>query len=329
MTSSPERVEKEPIMATYASKIRKTGIDNTSIQLDSKGRMIAGGQMQPFSSKGNPSVFYVDGNVLTTGDGRTWDSAYKTLAQGLAAAHTYMSTSANRAWAQRATVYACADSFTENLTKFAEKTDVIGVGSTNQHTHTRLIGAHVLEAATEDTYHGCRFYNFEFYGSGANENVTIPADQNGIRFINCKFTPGASGTIGIMAVQSHDMKIIGCEFEPNTSGGGFTTAAIQINAGSVTNLVIKDSYIYSSGIGLDFNPTTTQPINCRIEGCTLICPGGLAIDEESDDLWVIDNRWCCEATAAGSSYDLDVKHAVGNIATGSDVTDGVPFVLTS
>ena len=55
----------------------------------------------------------------------------------------------------------------------------------------------------------------------------------------------------------------------------------------------------------------------------------MAIDEESDDLWVFDNRWCCEGVAAASSYDLDVKHACGNIATGSDVTDGVPFVLTS
>ena len=104
-------------MATYASKVRSTGIDNGSIKLNARGELTTGVAMEPFSagtSGGAPSVFYVDGNVVSSGDGLGWISAFKTLAEGLAAAHSYMSTSGNRAWAQAATVYCCADKFTEH-----------------------------------------------------------------------------------------------------------------------------------------------------------------------------------------------------------------------
>lgn len=319
-------------MATYASKLRASALDGATLRLNSAGRASAGGIREPFSAGtlgGAPSVFYCDGNVVSSGNGLGWLSAFKTLAEGLAAAHTYMSTSGNRAWAQRATVYCCADNFTEDLTTFAEKSDIIGVGSTNQFARPRIEGTHVLVATSSDTYHGCHWHNVEWYGAAAGIIVDLPADQNGQGFYDCVWQSVDAATIGLRAVQSHDMEVVGCRFIPNTSGVGFSTAAIQVNAGSVTNMLIKDCYIYSGGIGLDFNPTAGQPINCSIEDCTLICPAGLAIDEESDDLWVINNRWCCETTAAGSSYDLDVKHAVGNIATGNDVTDWVPFTLSS
>lgn len=319
-------------MATYSGKVRSTAVDNATIRLNAKGQISAGGIMEPFSAGtkgGAPSVFYADGNVVSSGNGLSWLSAVKTLAEALAMAHAYMSTSGNRAWAQRATVYCCADNFTEDLTTFAEKSDIIGVGSTNQFSRPRIEGTHVLVATSSDTYHGCHWHNVEWYGAAAGIIVDIPANQNGQGFYDCVWQSVDAATIGLRAVQSHDMQVVGCRFIPNTSGTGFSTAAIQINAGSCTNFLVKDSFIYSGGIGLDFNCTAGQPLNCVIEGCRLVCPAGLAIDDESDDLWVFDNRWCCEGVAAASSYDLDVKHAAGNIATGSDVTDGVPFVLTS
>lgn len=277
------------------------------------------------------TVFYVDGNMINDGgDGKSWASAYQSLATGLAASHEDIGRTADRQWAGRNTVYVKGDAITEDLTKFAEKTDVIGVGSTNQHTHTRIDGTHVLEAATTENYMGCNFYNIEFYGAAAGIIVDIPINQNGISFHGCKFSAVDGATIGLRAVQAHDMKIVGCVFDPNTSGTGFATAAIQINAGSVTNFLVENCRIYSDGAGIDFNPTAGQPINCWvINNDIVVTSTGLAIDDESDDLWITNNRWMAPALAAGSSYDLDVKHAVGNIATGSDVTDGVPFVLTS
>lgn len=317
-------------MATYAAKLRPSAVDGQTIRVLPDGRIRGNAGMEPFSAGtkgGAPSVFYVDGNVVSSGNGLGWLSAFKTLAEGLAAAHTYMSTLGNRAWAQRATVYCCADFFTETITKFAEKTDVIGVGSDSEFAYPRLVGNQVLEPSGTDTYHGYHWHNMEFYGA-TGITVDIPIGQNGQGFYGCTFTPVNATTIGLSAIQSHNMQIVGCEFRPTAGGIGHSTAAIQINAGSCTHFLLKDSFIYSYGIGLDFNCTAGQPINCVIEGCTLICPGNakMAIDDESSDLWVINNRWCCELTNVGDSFGLDVKHACGNIATGADHTDAVPDI---
>lgn len=275
-------------------------------------------------------VFYVDGNKLNDGgDGKSWASAFKLLATGLAAAHTDIGRSADRQWAGRNTVYVKGDAVEESLTKFAEKTDVIGVGSTNQHTHTRIDGTHVLEAATTDTYHGCRFFNIEFYGAAAGIIVDIPADQNGIQFIGCKFTSTDGATIGLRAVQSHDMKIVDCLFDPNTSGTGFATAAVQITAGSVTNFLMQGCRMYSAGIGLDFNPTAGQPINCWAIDNNIYATGQ-TIDDESSDLIVVGNNTISGAAeGTGSAWTYSTAWAVNNVSTGNNATNAVPDIASN
>jgi len=325
------RAERESNMATYASKLRDTGVDGSTITLDEAGCIRSGLEMEPFNAKGHPSVFYVDGNRSNQGDGKTWATAFNSLAYGLAAAHSYMSTSSNRAWAHRAKVYVCGDALTEDLTKFAEKTDVIGVGSCNQHPRVRIDGTHVLEAATSDTYHGCRFFNIEFYGAAAGIIVDIPANQNGICFYNCVFSSTDAATIGLRQTQSHDMKIVNCCFDPNTSGTGFSTAAIQVNAGVLTNFELRDCRIYSGAIGVDFNCTTGQAINCwAIDN--LIYSTGIGIDSEDDTLGllVVGNRMitATDTTTYTAGFDFPLRRSLGNIITGQDETDMVPNVIS-
>ena len=311
-------------MATYAAKLRKEAIDNSTIKLNSLGEITAGGVMEPFSSSGRPSVFYADGNVTSSGDGRSWDTAFKTLKEGLAACHSYMSTSANRAWAQRATLYCCAENFTEDITQFAEKTDIVGVGTASQHPRVRIEGTHVLEAYTEDTYHSCRWFNCEFYGAAAGIIVDIPANQNGQEFHNCVFSAVDGATIGLRAVQSHDMVIKNCWFDPNTSGTGFATAAIQINAGVCTNFLLEDNRIFSAGIGLDFNCTAGQALNCWAIHNNIFATGQ-TIDDESTNLFVTDNRLISAATeGTGSAWTFSTARSAGNISTGSNDTKNVP-----
>ena len=317
-------------MATHTSFVRSEGIDGTTIKLDAAGRLTADLAMEPFNANGHPSVFYVDGNRSNQGDGKTWATAFNTLAYGLAAAHSYMSTSAHRAWAHRAKVYVCGDALAESLTKFAEKTDVIGVGTCNQHPRVRIDGTHVLEATTEDTYHGCRFFNIEFYGAAAGIIVDIPADQNGICFYNCVFSSTDAATIGLRQTESHDMKIVDCWFDPNTSGTGFSTAAIQVNAGVLTNFLLQNCRIYSGAIGVDFNCTTGQAINCwAIDN--VIYSTGIGIDSEDDTLGllVVGNRMitAVDTTTSTAGYDFPLRRAVDNVVTGQDETDAVPYVL--
>lgn len=320
-------------MAHWASALRKEALDNATIRLNAQGKVSAGGIMEPFSAGtkgGAPSVFYVDGNVVSSGNGLSWLSAVKTLAEALVMAHAYMSTSGNRAWAQRATVYACGDALEEDLTKFAEKSDIIGVGTTNQHTHTRIDGTHVLEATSSDTYHGCQWFNFEFYGAAAGIIVDIPVGQNGQGFHGCKFSAVDGATIGLRAVQSHDMRIVDCWFDPNTSGTGFATAAIQINAGSVTNFLLQDCRIYSGAIGLDFNPTGATAINCWAIG-NVMRTVGMGIDSESDNatsLIVVNNRFITliDTDTPANGYDFNGEQSSGNLLTGSGTLgeDSIP-----
>lgn len=284
-----------------------------------------------YSPEVSGQIYFVDGNKSDdSGDGTTMTTAFKYLATGLAASHAQISSSANRAWAKRNRIYVVGDAITEDLTKFAEKTDVIGVGSTGQHPRTRIKGTHVLEATTSDTYHACSWHNIEFYGQDNGIIMDIPANQNGQSFYNCVFTNTGTNTYGIRAVSSHDMEIVGCRFDPNTISVGFSAAAIQINAGIVTNFLLQDCRIWSSGIGLDFNPTVDTGRNCwAIDN--VMRTVGMGIDSDSDhvmSLICIGNRMVTrvdtETYTAG--FDFVESQAVGNVITGSTgETDRTPI----
>ena len=325
-------------MATFASKLRPSAVDGQTIRVLPDGRIRGNAGMEPFSAGtkgGAPSVFYADGNVVSSGNGLGWLSAVKTLAEALTLAHTYMSTSGNRAWAQRATIYCCADNFTEDITAFAEKTDIIGVGSCNQFARPRIEGTHVLVATTTDTYHGCHWHNVEWYGAAAGIIVDIPANQNGQGFYNCIWQSTDAATIGLRAVQSHDMEIVGCKFIPNTSGAGFSTAAIQINAGSVTNFLLQDCRIWSGALGIDFNPTAATAINCwAIDN--IMRTVGMGIDSESNNgthsLICIGNRMVTliDTGVYTTGFDFVEAMAIDNTVTGSGgETDVTPLPETT
>ncbi len=311
-------------------------IGRTRIFLEDEGVSIMRAELDAlYSPEVSGQIYFVDGNRSDdSGDGTTWATAYKFLATALAASHAQISLSANRAWAKRNRIYVVGDAIEEDLTKFAEKTDIIGVGTTNQHPRTRITGTHVLEAATVDTYHGCSWHNIEFYGQDGGIIVDIPINQNGQSFHDCVFSAVAAATIGLRAVQSHDMNIVGCRFDPNTSGTGFSTAAIQINAGSITNFLLKNCRIHSGAIGLDFNPTAGQAINSwAIDN--VMATVGMGIDSEDNSttsgLLVVGNRMITDidTTTPTDGYDFVLGRAAENELTGKDETDRVPYLLNA
>lgn len=314
-------------MATYAAKLRDTAIDNSTIQFDSLGRIQAGGMMAPFSAGtkgGAPSVFYVDGNVVSSGNGLSWTSAFKTLAEGLVAAHAYMSTSGNRAWAHRATVYACGDNLTENLVILAEKTDVIGVGTTSGWDKAGLDGNHV--PVTTNTW-ACRFYNFYFTATTAGIIWDLTAPSHGIKFYNCYFDGrGAAHTRAIRATVVQQMDIVGCKWF--TSTANFTTAAIEIGAGNAFGLNIKDNRIVGS-LGVVINASTTAVGGALYVDNNIINAAGLTIDDNSD-LAIVTNNRCISAGAyaADTTHDFNLAKACNNVVTGNNDTKMVPIHST-
>ena len=273
-------------------------------------------------------VYYVDGNRLVdTGDGLSWLHAKKLLSSALALSHANIADSARRNFAGRNRIYVKGDLITEDLTKLAQKTDVIGVGSLNQYAKAGIMGAHVIEAATTAHYMGCRIYNLQFRDDGAGGILfDIPINQNGIQFIGCDFQTNSTDTIGLRLGGCHDTKVTACTFRDNTSGVGFSTAAIQVleGAGALTNVNISGCQISSDGIGIDWNETST--IDSWITNNYIVATGmGIDTDDE-EGVMVYDNRILTPALAQAdnTSNDFNILYAGNNIVTGTTGTLYIP-----
>lgn len=310
-------------MATYASKLRPAAVDGSTCRINSMGQLQANAGMEPFSAgtkDGVPSTWYVDGNVVSSGNGRSWSSAFKTLTEGLAAAQDYQSTSGNRAWAHRSTIYACGDALTEDIVLAAEKTDVIGVGSSNSHDMPEIIGNHV--PATNNTY-GMRWYHCHFAEADAGAMWTLQAQETGWKFIDCTFSVrGAVATHGILATAvGYNLEVRDCLFDGFPSG--FSTGAIVIGAGALDRCIIQNNTILAS-IGVVVNASMTNVAGiCLIKDNTFVV-STLAIDDNSSIAWIVGNNICSSAAcgAAGGTIGnvIDSTDPFGchNYVTGSD-----------
>lgn len=316
-------------MATYAAHLRSEGVDNSSIMLNPNGTIRSNLGMQPFTTKtGQVGVFYVDGNITSSGDGKTWQTAKKTLAEGLALAQAYQSTSANRAWAHRAKVYCVGDSFTEDLVLLAEKTDVIGVGSADSLKKPQLIGNHV--PATTSML-GCRFINWQFSEVDAGAMWTLTVLSAGINFIGCDFSVrGAIATHGILmtAMGYANVVIEDCYFDayPN----GFTTGAIVIGAGLGDKIIIRNNSI-NADKGIVINASYTNVAGTCLIDNNVIHTTGIGVNDGSNLAAVSRNMFVSDADndTITNIVTSNVKLAVGNIVTGDSSTQTHPFAAIS
>lgn len=264
-------------------------------------------------------VYFVEGNAGDDGnDGKSWDKAFKTLAVAMAASHANIAAS-NKGWAARNTIFCKGDYLDEDLTKLAQKTDIIGVGSCDDQPRCRLIGTHVIPSTT--AYMGCRFFNMEFRDDGATANFTITT-QSGIEFHNCVFECAGSGTIGIFITTCPRLVIDNCFFQADSQGTKYSIAAIQVAGSPQVGLKISNSSIVGA-IGIDIDSTDMQNgyiFNNQIISTTL------CIDDESDDAVIMGNRMVTDAAKGTleNVIDYNAALAVDNILTGSDGTIHCP-----
>jgi hypothetical protein len=156
-------------------------IDNLGMGVESRGAI--GG-----------TVYYVEGNAGNDSkDGRSIDSAFKTLAKALAVSHANMAQRSR--WAKRNTIYCFGDSFEETLTKLAQKTDVVGLGSCDYLHTARLIGAHTIAATG---YDGFRWINMGFKSpAGGGDifsvlSVVISTEIRRLRLVELSLLPLAN-----------------------------------------------------------------------------------------------------------------------------------------
>jgi hypothetical protein len=232
------------------------------------------------------STYFVDGNSgLDSNDGSSWEKAFKTVAKGLAISHADIARGSDR-WARRNTVYIAGDSFEENLTKLAQKTDVIGMGSCDYLPMARIIGNHPIGSVG---YDGCRFINVGFKSPAAGGDIiTLNNYHNGISFLGCDFngnsTTAATGAIVATACESLTIK--NCVFD-----GPFSDAVIELGAGETNSLLIQGNIIAGADEGIMTSATLTTTVRAGwIIGnyikSTLCCIN----DTGSNVLHVVGNR---------------------------------------
>jgi len=265
-------------------------------------------------------VYFVEGNAgNNVNDGSDWEHAFKTLAYALAISHASINKTAG--WAARNTIFCKGDYLDEDLTKLAQKTDIIGVGSCDDQPRCRLVGTHVIPDATGGIdYMGCRFFNMDFRDDGESSNWTI-TNQSGIEFHNCRFERQSNGTYGITANACCRMKFISCEFLPDAQGGLFTTAAILLDGANRPHII--DCIIYGViGIYITSTAGTVVPL---IKNNTIYATG-ITIDDDSDLAMIVGNRLVSAANKAtlGNVLDYNAKLGCDNILTGNDGTIHCP-----
>jgi len=265
--------------------------------------------------------YFVDLNAGsdTANGGSSWGDAFKSLSVALAASHaniaasTWGYTARNRIFVK---VDQTADAEGEDLTKLAQKTDVIGVGSVDHLYGARIIGNHVIDTTP---YMGCRFINMIFKCPAAGGDIlTLPTEQSGIGFIGCVFdatsTAAAGGAILSTAVES--LMIKDCTFM-----GQFSDAVIEIGAGESNSLLIADNVIEGANNGIEINASATCAARAgrilrNVVNTTAIC-----ISDASGKFYVHDNR-CVTGNATGAAgagaIVAGAKMMLGNKVSGSN-----------
>jgi hypothetical protein len=268
----------------------------------------------------NGTSFYVDDNAgLDTNDGKSWATAVKTVAAGIALADDDIAVTNH--WARRNRLFVNGGWYTESLTRFPEKTDIIGVGNTDFLAKAKLIGVQVPAAAVM----GCRFINIAFQNVTAANTVDIMASCHGISFINCDFIGNGTTTCALEINDCVDVLVQGCHFYGLGTSSLKQLIGIQVKGTATnSNLRILDNIIVAAkGIIIDDSDVVDGIIDGNVLDVTT-----LAIDEKADRLIVSNNRWISAAECA-ASFDLAVTRCVNNIATGSDKTMTVPVIATS
>ena len=272
-------------------------------------------------------VYFVDTNAGSdAASGGSWSTAFASLSVALAASHANIAAS-SKGWAARNRIYfkgditATADG--EDLTAFAQKTDVIGVGSTDWKAKPQLVGNHVVGSTV--SYMGCRFINIMFKGPVAEGgDIFTITGQHGIEFIGCEFMGDSTiaATAAIVATACVGLKIDGCEFK-----GAFSDAVIEIGAGQADDLRIKNNFIQGADMGIDISGSATYAANKNgiIEGnvisSTLAC-----INDALATTFVLKNNLrtaAAKGTAMAGCIVCGITYAQDNRCTTSNANNVV------
>jgi hypothetical protein len=268
---------------------------------------------------GAKTVYYCDNNAGDdNGSGKGgWNNAFKTLAVALAASHADIA-SGSLGWAARNVIYYRGDAETADLTKLADKTDVVGVGSYDARPGPGLVGNHTIVGS----YMGTRFINVFFRSpAGGGDIWTVPTTVSGLAFIGCDFDGASStpATGAIVITTSERFTVHGCRFV-----GAYSDAVIELAGTEFNSLLIAGNIIQGGQQGIDVKSTVTTSIRSGYIIDNTINAVTECINEASGKLYVHRN-YCVTAAAKGTAgagaIVAGAKMMLGNKISASDVAN--------
>lgn len=267
-------------------------------------------------SDGN--LFYCDGNMSATGDGKCWASASKVLAEAIALSQADIA--ANRNWARRNTIYVLADQLTESLVLWPQKTDVVGMGSDAAKTKATIKGLHV---PATNTYYSTRWYNMRFQPTSAGVIMTLDDGGAGTQFHGCTFIGIDGAVTATKAIEStaHSRLVIdNCDFL-----GGFSGDVIDLAAGQAQGLRITNNRILGgANDGIIVSGTLTHYKDVIISD-NYIMVEAVTINDGADGVAVINNMCISRAGTYGAgTHVITIGDAAGNIVVDKD---GVAYTI--
>ncbi len=263
--------------------------------------------------------FCVDANNGSdSNDGHSWDTPFATIAKAVTASNARKASSGyvRKLYDARNVIYIAGGAYTETLLVTPVKCDVIGVGSTDNYPKATIIGAQVFANPSDPC--GVRFFNMRFQYVSADIIVHMNTSNHGAAFIGCDFLGSSSTTVGLQFTNCTDYRVENCRFI-GADGGRMVAGIVVVGTTSYNGYIFNNHINAGIGITIPIGGGTGTLIANNLIKCTT-----LAIDENSDQALVANNRWVSDAVVA-SSYDLAVTACVGNIATGSDDTLWVPI----
>lgn len=269
-----------------------------------------GGTELDFTKTGE--VYFVDANFgIDTNSGLDWEHPFETLKYAITVSNANIARG-KAGYASRNKIYIKGDKVVENLVIAPSKCDVIGCGSNDGEDKTHIQGKQIFTQS--GTNMGMGWYNLTFSNSGA-EAIFAVTNVGGLYFGGCDFVARNDSihAIHLIGTTGHDFRVDNCRIINDEYGDQFATAGILIaTTATFWNLLIKKSYVEGEiGIKID----TTDVNNGVIDDCKIKAVG-LCIDDDSDDVVIINNRWITTGEWVANSVDYNKYISCGNIGTG-------------
>jgi len=243
-------------------------------------------------------VYYVDKLVTSSGTGKSWSRAYKTIAEAITVVNAAIDWSASP-WATGAIILIAPGVYAENLTSLPYGAIMIGAG---HDMRDGQIGTKIKPASGSPVNVGAcintRFINIGF--ESADTSAAFDADiLNNCMFQDCYFTgPAETSTMAACIVTKDAVmnKIITCQFSCADKG-------IDVNyadgGDSFSHNLIKDCvFDQIDTAGIEISTNLVGP-SSKVIGCSFFGGGVTMTDAIKDNVSIIDVAWCAGESTNG------------------------------